>query len=57
MKNLEILCDALAAVLVVSTVWGFYSAGSGSPSGDWGKLAILMQKQLYVVQNIKVGTY
>ena len=45
MNNLENLCDALAVVLVVSTVRGLYSAGSGSPSEDWEELAIPLQKQ------------
>ena len=32
------MCDALAVVLVLNKVQGFYSAGSGSPSEDWGKI-------------------
>ena len=39
------MCDALAVALVVSTVQGLYSAGSGSPSEDWEEFAIPLQKQ------------
>ena len=46
MNNQENLCDALAVVLVLNTVWGLYSAGSGSPSEDWGKLVLPLQKQV-----------
>ena len=45
MNNLESLCDTSAVELVLSTVWGLYSASSGFPSEDWGELAIPLQKQ------------
>ena len=46
MNNQENLCEVLAVVLVLNTVWGLYSTGSGSPNEDWGKLVLPLQKQV-----------